>query len=229
MLSRVVLAAIMCSACAQPKSEPPRAERAAAPAATPATAAAAVPSPSSTATSTATGRASVADATPAPAPLPTAGLVPAKPEWIEAPFDGLPERAAGGREVTVIFEVVSQYRRELEGRSSPLRLRIPESGVTQEIFDDRVVRPACDDKQDRGRGALLVRCNGIDGSVTVRAHQQGDELVLDVHGVGDAPPSLRGPQHRFKLPHGTRVRYTTSLPATRTRNPGSGESGGRAP
>ena len=155
----------------------------------------------------------------AAAPLPITSAASSQgASWVDAPFDGLPEATRTGRDVSVVFEVAAEHRRELGGLSSVLRLRIPDTKVAQELFDDHVSRPACQERQDASRGAVFLRCSGADGAVSARAYQDGEDLVLDVVGNGDVRPTIEG-QRRFKLPHGTRVRYVMRLTTTLGPNP----------
>jgi hypothetical protein len=143
-----------------------------------------------------------------------AALSPATPDaasaeaaWQERPFDDLTDAGRPrGRDVQVVIEVANQ------GPYRPLVLRIPETGLRREIYDDRVSRPGCYKQQRHDeKNAIFLDCGGIDGHVMLRAYQVGDELVIETQGRGDVRPTLDG-RHAFALPKGRRVKLVTRVP-----------------
>ena len=160
-----------------------------------------------------------------PRPLPERAGDPAPVEVAPAPeaappldvVDAALAPSSANRPVTVIFEVV-------HGATSPLRLRIPSTGIVQTLFDDHVASPACSVRHDENTNALSLQCAAADGGLDLRAYQAGDELVLDIRSLGDVLPDLVG-EHRFPLPAGSRVSFEAKLPTSLRPNPGTGVSG----
>jgi hypothetical protein len=207
-----VALAFVAWACAASPPEP-----APAPTPVPETQPVAAPSPAVPEPTAAPDAGRAADAEPdAVAARPAA---PAEPAWLRKPFDDLPASDARGRAVAVIIEIAVQ------GGNRPLVLRIPETGVRQEIYDDRASTPGCrDQRRDADRNAIFLGCSGIDGGVTLRAYQRGDELVVETHGYGDVRPSLDG-RHTFPLPKGRRLKLVARVPNQMTSLPGVMSSG----
>jgi hypothetical protein len=207
--AHAALAFVAC-ACAASPHEP-------APAPAPETEPGAAPSPTTPEPTPAPVAGPVADAEPDA--VPPRHAAPAEPAWLRKPFDDLPASDASGRAVAVIIEIAVQ------GGNRPLVLRIPETGVRQEIYDDRASTPGCSDqRRDAAKNALFLGCSGIDGGVALRAYQHGDELVVETHGDGDVRPSLDG-RHTFPLPKGRRLKLVTRVPSQRTSLPGVMSSG----
>jgi hypothetical protein len=136
-------------------------------------------------------------------------------ESVEAWLSSLPPPSPATRTTVVRFEVVRRRRRE--GVTAPLLVTIPELGTEREIFDDYVVAPACTSFEAKEQNAVSVSCSAMDGTVSVRAHQDGSELVVVVTGAGDVIPTLVG-THRFALPADRRVEFHLSLPKKRKPN-----------
>ena len=150
-----------------------------------------------------------------------AAIENAPPAWLADPFSELPPAPPHRGTVEVIFEVASVYRASQRAHTSPLRLRIPATGLSREIYDDYVVRPACTARADSVKAALFVNCFSPDGQITLRAYQVDSELVIEVRGAGDVPPSLPA-FTRFKLPKDSGLRFRTQLSPNVARNPSSG-------
>jgi hypothetical protein len=144
----------------------------------------------------------------------------AEPAWHQRPFDDLSDAGRpGGRDVQVLIEI------GIQGPYRPLVLRIPETGLRREIYDDRVSRPGCYKQQRHDeKNAIFMDCGGLDGHVMLRAYQVGDELVIETHGRGDVRPTLHG-RHAFALPKGRRVKLVTRVPTMAGPLPGTFSSG----
>lgn len=92
----------------------------------------------------------------------------------------------------------------------PLTMTIQRFGKKLTLLDDYVASARCQVTPDKKHGAVFLDCLAMDRGVWVRAYQKGDELIVD---FAVRPDSAWGSE-RFKLPHGSRVKYVMHFPAT---------------